>query len=43
MDAAEVLFRQRGYTRVNVGEISAAAVVTKRTLYSGLNASAQLK
>ena len=34
MDAAYVLFRQRGYTRVNVDEISAAANVTKRTLYS---------
>lgn len=34
MDAAYVLFRQRGYTRVNVDEISAAARITKRTLYS---------
>lgn len=34
MDAAYVLFRQRGYTRVNVDEISAAAGITKRTLYS---------
>ena len=34
MDAAYVLFRQRGFTRVNVDEISAAAGVTKRTLYS---------
>lgn len=34
MDAAYVLFRERGYTRVNVDEISAAAGVTKRTLYS---------
>jgi AcrR family transcriptional regulator len=34
MDAAYLLFRQRGYTRVNVDEISAAAGVTKRTLYS---------
>jgi AcrR family transcriptional regulator len=34
MDAAYILFRQRGYTRVNVDEISAAAGVTKRTLYS---------
>lgn len=34
MDAAYALFRQRGYTRVNVDEISAAADITKRTLYS---------
>lgn len=34
MDAAYVLFRVRGYTRVNVDEISAAAGITKRTLYS---------
>lgn len=34
MDAAYVLFRERGYTRVNVDEISAAADITKRTLYS---------
>lgn len=34
MDAAYVLFRERGYTRVNVDEISVAAGITKRTLYS---------
>ena len=34
MDAAYVLFRQRGFTRVNVDEISVAAGITKRTLYS---------
>jgi AcrR family transcriptional regulator len=34
MDAAYILFRRRGYTRVNVNEIAAAASVTKRTLYS---------
>jgi AcrR family transcriptional regulator len=34
MDAAYILFRQRGYTRVNVDEIAAAARITKRTLYS---------
>lgn len=34
MDAAYVLFRERGYTRVNVDEISTAAGITKRTLYS---------
>lgn len=33
-DAAYGLFRQRGYTRVTVDEIAAAAGVTKRTLYS---------
>ena len=34
MDAAYTLFRQRGFTRVNVDEISAEAGITKRTLYS---------
>jgi AcrR family transcriptional regulator len=34
MDAAYVLFRKRGYTRVNVDEIAATAGITKRTLYS---------
>jgi len=34
MDAAYVLFRKRGYTRVNVDEIADAAGITKRTLYS---------
>ena len=34
MDAAYGLFRQRGYTRVNVDEIAEAAGITKRTLYS---------
>ena len=34
MDAAYVLFRERGYTRVSVDEISAAAGIAKRTLYS---------
>ncbi len=34
MDAAYVLFRQRGYTRVNVDEIADTAGITKRTLYS---------
>lgn len=29
-----MLFRERGYTRVNVDEIAAAADITKRTLYS---------
>ncbi len=34
MDAAYVLFRRRGYARVNVDEIAEAAGVAKRTLYS---------
>ena len=34
LQAAYRLFRQRGFTRVNVDEIAAAADVTKRTLYS---------
>ena len=34
LHAAYVLFRQRGFTRVNVDEIAAAAKITKRTLYS---------
>src|ERR1041384_6531898 len=33
LDAAYLLFRARGYTRVSVEEIAAAAAVTKRTLY----------
>ncbi len=33
LDAAYVQFRRRGYTRVTIDEISAAARVTKRTLY----------
>ena len=34
MDAAYVLFRQSGYTRVNVDQIADKAGITKRTLYS---------
>ena len=34
LQAAYELFRRRGFTRVNVDEIAAAADVTKRTLYS---------
>lgn len=34
MDASYTLFRQRGFTRVNVDELAAAASVTKRTLYN---------
>lgn len=33
LDAAYLLFRSRGYARVSVDEIAAAAAVTKRTLY----------
>jgi len=33
LDAAYGLFRRRGYTRVSMDEIAAAAAVTKRTLY----------
>lgn len=33
LDAAYVQFRRRGYTRVSLDEIAAAASVTKRTLY----------
>jgi AcrR family transcriptional regulator len=33
LDASYLLFRRRGYTRVSMDEIAAAAAVTKRTLY----------
>jgi AcrR family transcriptional regulator len=33
LDAAYVLFRRKGYTRVSMDEIAAATDVTKRTLY----------
>ena len=33
LDAAYVLFRRKGYTRVSMDEIAAATAVTKRTLY----------
>lgn len=33
LEAAYVLFRRKGYTRVSMDEIAAAAGVTKRTLY----------
>ena len=33
LDAAYVLFRRKGYTRVSMDEIAAATGVTKRTLY----------
>ncbi len=34
LDAAYELFRRRGFSRVNVDEIAAAAGITKRTLYA---------
>src|SRR3954453_22678597 len=33
LDASYLLFRRKGYTRVSMDEIAAAASVTKRTLY----------
>jgi len=33
LDAAYLLFRRKGYTRVSMDEIAAATTVTKRTLY----------
>jgi AcrR family transcriptional regulator len=33
LDAAYILFRRKGYTRVSMDEIAAATRVTKRTLY----------
>jgi AcrR family transcriptional regulator len=33
LDAAYALFRRKGYTRVSMDEIAAAAALTKRTLY----------
>lgn len=33
LDAAYVLFRRRGFTRVSMDEIAAGAAVTKKTLY----------
>lgn len=33
LDASYLLFRRKGYTRVSMDEIAAAATVTKRTLY----------
>jgi AcrR family transcriptional regulator len=39
---AYVLFRRRGFTRVNVDEIAAAAEITKRTLYSHFRSKDEL-
>lgn len=33
LDAAYLLFRSKGYTRVSIDDIAAAATITKRTLY----------
>ncbi len=42
LDAAYVLFRRRGFTRVNVDEIAETAQITKRTLYSHFSSKDQL-
>ena len=42
LDAAYVLFRRKGYTRVSMDEIAAAATVTKRTLYYHFESKDQL-
>jgi AcrR family transcriptional regulator len=41
-EAAYVLFRRRGYSRVSMDEIAAAATVTKRTLYYHFKSKDQL-
>ena len=42
LDAAYELFRRKGYTRVSMDEIAAAAAVTKRTLYYHFQSKDQL-
>jgi AcrR family transcriptional regulator len=42
LDAAYVLFRRKGFSRVNVDEIAAAAEITKRTLYSHIRSKDEL-
>lgn len=42
LDAAYALFRRRGYSRVSMDEIAAAASVTKRTLYYHYESKDQL-
>lgn len=42
LDAAYVLFRRKGYTRVSMDEIAAATAVTKRTLYYHFESKDQL-
>ena len=42
LDTAYVLFCRKGFTRVNVDEIAAAAEITKRTLYSHFRSKDEL-
>jgi AcrR family transcriptional regulator len=42
LDAAYVLFRRKGFTRVSMDEIAAATAVTKRTLYYHFESKDQL-
>jgi AcrR family transcriptional regulator len=42
LDAAYVLFRRRGYSRVSMDDIAAATKVTKRTLYYHFDSKDQL-
>jgi AcrR family transcriptional regulator len=42
LDAAYVLFRRKGYTRVSMDEIAASTTVTKRTLYYHFESKDQL-
>lgn len=42
LDAAYALFRQRGYSRVTMDDISARAKLTKRTLYNHFESKDQL-
>jgi AcrR family transcriptional regulator len=42
LDAAYVLFRRKGFTRVSMDEIAAATSVTKRTLYYHFKSKDQL-
>jgi AcrR family transcriptional regulator len=42
LDKAYVLFRRKGFTRVNVDEIAVAADITKRTLYSHFRSKDEL-
>lgn len=42
LDAAYVLFRRKGFTRVSMDEIAAATTVTKRTLYYHFESKDQL-
>jgi AcrR family transcriptional regulator len=42
LDTAYMLFRRKGFSRVNVDEIAAAAEITKRTLYSHFRSKDEL-